>query len=664
MKKLLVGLVVAVAQLMPLYAQVTTQKAVTPTFVARSQSRYKFRQLVGDGWNGIERERASIQSAAIAERDVWEPQTVRDRFFSKQQSQQVAIKTKNSVELTREGWYGSLSMMPEYTRTFNGDDISQCLFGSDVCNGTILVQGSDVADRNDRAWLADYLYLSPDFNGQFSINPVIQNFLIDFDFYWGMDKVVQGLYFRMYGPLVWTKWSTNFCESTPQDPGTSGYEEGYFTPNALPQSALNQSIQSYMTGNAPADVDDITFYGLQFSKIINCNESKVGFADLRMELGWNFIEDDYHHLAINLQAACPTGNMRKACFVLEPVVGNGNHWELGAGFNTHYTFWRNELKERSAHLYLDLNMTHIFEAYEQRTFDLSDSPNSRYMLAERIQGPVEDGLTAQATSSPLALMSTPPSAQFKKIYSPVANLTTAQPKVSNAVQVDFVALINFTSRNVSLDVGYNLWARTCDNITNARRCSSSLSIFNEENERVWALKGDAHMFGYATAAAGGLVLDQAIALSATQSVATIHQGTNVLVPGNRALNLGVDTAEFAYAGTTNQELNYARGLPAAEANHIKTSNVPEFINYENINQQTTRGLSNTFFAHLSYTWKDVARVEPYLGGGFMVEVGSNKANIVTPKAVETSFIDVCDDECITCSLSQWGVWIKTGFIFG
>jgi hypothetical protein len=648
------------------------QKAVTPTFVARSQGRNKLRQLVGDGWNGVERfeyRNAHVEQEAPK-------YSFTERIFTRKMREVVSYpytkpqlieeQSEMVAVVAHDGWYGSLSVLPEYTRSFKSDAINTSLFGSDVCSGRIVVQGSNVAGRDTQAWLADYFYLSPDFDGEFFVKPVIQNFLVDLDFYCGMDKVVPGLYLRLYGPITWTKWSSNYCEPKLKTAAVSGYDEGYFTPHALPVSALNKSISEYMSGKAPSEVDDVFFYGLQFARIGNCQESKAGFADLRMELGWDFIEDDYHHLAINAQIACPTGNMRDATYVLSPVVGNGNHWELGGGFTTHYTFWRNEFKARYAYLYVDLNMTHIFSAYEQRTFDLSDSPNSRYMLALRIEKPVEDGLIAAADAGASTMVGTPPSAQFKKIYSPVANLTTAQPRVSATLQVDLVALVHIASKNWGVDVGYNLWARTCEYIANARKCSTAISIFNENNERVWALKGDAHMFGYATATAGGLTLDQVIPLSATESVATIHGGTNALIPESNPVerNLGVDAAEFAYAGSPNQRINYASGLAAVDGNQIKTSNDPEFINYANINQQNTRGFSNTLFAQVNYTWLHTPKVTPYLGAGCSVEFGNNKTNSTTPKAVETTFIDVCDDQCITCSLSQWGIWVKAGFIFG
>jgi hypothetical protein len=638
--------------LLILFFQLNAQVAVSPTFIARSQSRYKIHQLVGNRWNGV-------QDNVIVEIDDQEAPDENEPLCKTQEN-------------SKEKWSGLLSFLVGYNQSFQSDMIAKCLFGNDICNGRIKVQGSEVPNRDPKAWLADYFYLSPEFNGIFSFKPTIQNVLIDIGFYLKMDNIASGLYLRAYTPLTWTKWNKRFCESI-QRKGSSGYQEGCFGSDSVPKSALNSSIQDYMSGAAPS-INGITAYDLRFAKINNCDESHVGLADIRMELGWNFIENNDYHIGINIQTAFPTGNRHNAQNVFQPIIGNGRHWELGGGLTTHYTFYRNEELNREMYLYLDLNLTHLFRTYEQRTFDIVDRPNSRYMLAQKITSPALNNLGAAKTSAATVLSSDPISSQFDNTYSPVANLTTAQLKISSAVQVDFIAMFNFCldtikslgtgPHNLNFSFGYNLWARSCDKISNSRKCASSLSIFHENNDNIWALKGDAQMFGYATTTAGGLTQNEAIPLSATQSGASIHQGTNSSASGTNQTqrNLGVDTAEFAYAGTNDQRLTYAPSLANVEANHIKTSAAPEPINFSNINLQATRGLSHTVFAHLSKTFKQ-KKITPFFGIGGAVEIGIHKTNTVLFHPSETSFIDSCNDRCISCSFSQWHIWLKGGFDF-
>src|SRR5207249_5379147 len=118
----------------------------------------------------------------------------------------------------------------------------------------------------------------------------------------------------------------------------------------------------------------------------NCSDdfhsSKTGFAELRGEFGWNYIRENYH-VGLNIQAAAPTGSRPNARFLFENQVGNGKHWELGGGFMAGYTFWCCEDIDRSLTFTFEADVTHLFNAKQRRTFDLTGKPLSRYMLAEQ-----------------------------------------------------------------------------------------------------------------------------------------------------------------------------------------------------------------------------------------------------------------------------------------
>ncbi len=613
-----------------LYANI----AVTPTFVPRSQGRDKMRTMVG--------------TLAWGHTDL----------------------------CNMDCWYGDFSIGVGYAQSFRNDKISRCLFGCDIdcgeCKDTILVQGSDVENRNCKAWLADYFYLNCDYDGSFQFRPKIQNVFIDLDFYWGMDALARGLYLRAYGPIVWTKWQTNFCVNDPVSTSTSSCAEGYFTP--FGSETLLTSLADYFCGSAPQTTENVIFCPLRFAKMPGCDETKTSFAELRIELGWNAVQTDHSHFGFNAQIAVPTGNRRDAEFVFSPVVGNGRHWEAGGGISAHYNFTMSEDNEKHSGIYTDLSITHVFLANEDRTFDICGKPNSRYMLAERLGRPIVNNLTASSspdTSLPLGVSVRCPQAQFKNEFKPVANLTTTLIRIDNAVQIDWVTLINVSRRGFSFDIGYNLWVRTCEGISGRRGCKEcdfNPTLFDTSQQQDWALKGDAHVFGYASDTSGGLTINQPVALSATESIASIHSGTNALVPNAIAQqadlrNLGVDNARFAYAGSNNQRLLAGTDFPNDEASHIKTSLDPIFLSFDNIELQPTRGLSHKVFTHLGYTW-DRPRIVPFLGFGAFAEIGSNTERVVPPQIEEGTFVDACAAECFDCSLTQWAVWIKGGFSFG
>lgn len=422
--------------------------------------------------------------------------------------------------------YTNLSFTPEYTRSFYPKRIAECLFGNALCDRTLKIQGSTVTDRDDNALLADYFYLAPDFSSEVTLTPRIQNFLVDVNYYLGLDHWLEGLYIWLQAPLTWTKWDLHVCE-TVKETGTQGYAAGYFTPNELDRSELLDKFTDYAQGNSPGTIEqtvtandedfEIIFNPLHCAKFPACNKSKTTISELRLALGWNFFLEEDYHFGINAQASIPTGNEVKPEYLFAPQNGNDDHWELGIGLNGHYTFWRSEEENRSLSLYVNADISHMFKKHQARTFDLRKKPLSRYMLAEKLGVPVEKGLMGDIGVSTLVA----PSAQFKNEYTPVANLTTVDVIVQIPVQADFVAMLNYThNEKWNCDIGYNLWARTCERICFKEGCISEL------DSDIWALKGDAHVYGFAESTGGGITTGEAVPLSATESNATIYSGKN------------------------------------------------------------------------------------------------------------------------------------------
>ena len=81
----------------------------------------------------------------------------------------------------------------------------------------------------------------------------------------GDDEWAEGLYFRVYGPVNWTKWDARFCVADPTTVTTSSCSTGYFTSTG--SEVLLDSIADYFKGESPAPVDSITFKGLKFAKM-------------------------------------------------------------------------------------------------------------------------------------------------------------------------------------------------------------------------------------------------------------------------------------------------------------------------------------------------------------------------------------------------------------
>lgn len=627
-----------------------------------------------------------------------------------------------------DNYNGYFGLTLAYNRTFRPGAIAFSLFGDSFVNSTttpttnscdndcdnrcvIKIQGSDVVERDPKAWLADYFYLPSQFDGSISVSPRISNIVLDFNWYMGLDEWCPGLYFRLYGPFVNSKWSLGLEEATPTNAGSS-VEAGKFTPLALAQADLLSSALSYFAGDRPttpltqastALVPNAANFttvrnGLCSSKMrgSNCNTTTTntnccdgddnnkrrsshsvnGFGELRAELGWNFWQCDDYHLGIGIQGAAPTGSEVCADYLFDAYVGNGKHWELGGLLTGHYIWWRSSCEDKHFGMYLDANLTHLFKANQERSFDLKGKPLSRYMLAARhnqvtnggtnvLQGNTAPNTTANSTNSQYV---------FSGEFTPVANLTRQKVKVSVGVQADVAAWFNYTCGGFSWDLGYDYFGQSCEKIDCGSECPPALASQNT----FWALKGDANVYGYQGTTQTSPTAFAAQALAVSESAATIQTGTNLaaLVAANPTTaslagpidNAAVDKPQFAVGQAGGQgaaPLNWSAAASGPGNPQTRISLAPNFLGVSDINyEQKSRQSSNKIFTHVQYKW-DRECWEPYIGFGGEAEFGQSKGRNCDTNTCNTT-TNTCNTACDSCrniAVSQWGVWFKTGVAF-
>jgi len=646
----------------------STGFAVAPYYSIRSQSENAARELVGAGWN-------------------------------------TQINLCNM-----DAWYGNFSITPEYTRSFRPYRIAQCLFGCsnngcEPCGTTydsscnpcdtlcdpccddcyrIKISGSQVNNRHSNDWLADHFGLPTDYQSCVTFEPHIDNVLIDFNFYLGLDKWCKGMYFRIHAPVVHTKWNLKMCECMVST-GTNFHRPGYFnetleyvdtTTIGIARSNLISSFTSFISNCGTINSPDITFTPLCYAKMDCFNRKETALSDFQIAFGWNFWCEEDYHIGLNLRATAPTGNRPNATYLFEPIIGNGKHWELGGSLASHWTFWQSENEDRSCTFYIDANVTHMFKARQCRTFDLCGKPLSRYMRTGKFKTPVEN--LSAAVPDGDGTTATPPSKQFSGTYSPLANLTTLAVDVSIGAQTDLAFMLQYIHNKWSFDIGYNFWKRGCERIKCHRNCECQF----EEN--TWGLLGDAFMYGFVS---NGELNTPGIALSATQSKSTICNGTNNYPEGNayEALlyeqNPGVDNKRQAFRNPQT-ELGIPLFTQGTGTLPIYTSKNPILINFCDIDLcgARTKGHSHKLFAHFDYTWTDQENYIPYLGVGGEVEFAhkpcDNSFNNCDSccSTCEPScklccspcspYCACCDNSCCcTCAVSQWGIWLKAGLGF-
>lgn len=579
-------------------------------------------------------------------------------------------------QVDKDKVYGTFSSTLEYDRSFRGKGLAQCLFGSDLTSNDcttscekITISGSRTADRGANDWLADYFGLPTDYKGSISFDPMIENVVFDLNFYLGLDEWLTGLYLRLDAPITHAKWHIRMCEQI-ESPGALPYDAGYVSPSQ--EFQLVRTFFDYASGASSPQLTDLvtttTYPGGNFFPLANAKISRnplvrVGVAELRAIVGWNWIRDDYH-IGLNLHFAAPTGLRPEGSYTFEPMVGNGHHYEFGAGFSSHWNFWCNEDGSSHAGFFLDGYVTHLFKTRQHRTFDLKNKPNSRFMLAQKLGSKQQNPHLANPPQAPQF-----PPIEFQSQLSPVANLTTFDVDVEVAGQGEVVALFNYTSCGMSFDVGYNFYGRSCEKIIK-NGCPSPL-----DDGITWALKGDASVIGFEDDE-GINNLFRPVRLAATERPATIHSGTNFPATGTidpttiiaARANPNIDTPQLA---VSNNSLNVtiSQGPLTATNPQTRSSLNPVTINIDDVDLSGNRVVTHKLFGHFSYAWEDRLDWQPFLGAGAAVEFGRSLGKNSTccpqpnPTSTSASACKISCNPCFDCSPSQWSVWIKGGISF-
>ena len=530
--------------------------------------------------------------------------------------------------------YGNFSIALEYTRSFRPEHINSFLFGGDLvgCN-SLLIQGSTVENRSSVAWLADYFGLPQDFSSCVSFCPRIENVIVDFDFYLGLDEVTEGLYVRLYAPLVWTRWCLRMGECL-TDQGETEFPPGYMSEEKIDRANLPRSFTEAISGR--------TTWGdmktpLCFGRMNPCCCTLTRLSDIQLVFGWNFVRDEDYNFGLNIRAGFPTGNRPCSRFLFEPIVGNGKHWELGGGLTSKYIVWRSEDNEDNyLGIYLDANFAHLFKTCQCRTFDFCGCrPNSRYMLLAEM-GTNEDDLQG----GPNARELTRANFQYQKNLIPATHFTTFNVDVRIDIQADIVLKFGYIRDNWAADLGFNLWARSGEKF-----CLNNCSCCGCPDDRIYAIKGDADLYGYFKVDEGNAT--NPIPLSSSQCAADIRTGQNMRLDNadDAMVNKGSDNPELAWAKDPAQELFVFNDTTESD-NQIFTSIQPKLVSCDDVNFcRSPSAITYKVFGNFSYAWRD--REEnwtPYLGIGGEAEFA--------PRCNSCKF-----------AVSQWGVWLKGGVAF-
>lgn len=314
-----------------------------------------------------------------------------------------------------------------------------------------------------------HTYNSPASSGYLTLadkltwRPYRESYGVRLDYHQKLDKILKGLFFKVSAPIVHVKtslgWSSSCCQPScaTSCKTTCTPKQPYCTKQKLQNDASGTlkgtaySVGDYLTGCVKNDYANAKQAALCKAKIHN-GQSETGIADIDLIIGYNFLYKNEKHVNVNIGLTIPTGNTPDGTWLWEPVVGNGGHWALGAGLDTHFELWKDD--DKSLDLIFALNYRYLFSSTEKRTFGYKwpagttlagtpGTPGSRVLYGHWLLG-AKTG---------------------DKIATPLANYMTRDLKITPGSQFDGIIQLAFNYENWTFDAGYNLYAKEGESLS-------------------------------------------------------------------------------------------------------------------------------------------------------------------------------------------------------
>ena len=504
--------------------------------------------------------------------------------------------------------WGNISLAPAYSRSFDGDRIAQYLFGSTQ----LKFSGSQVINRAPDELLADNFGLPTTFRGAIAFKPSIDNIILDFNYDLGLDTWFYGLFCRINAQVVTTRWDLGIrCNEVNNISSQEApvFPACYMAKTAVP-TAL--SIKEALSGSFIfGDMEQPLMFGA-----FPCGrERRTHVASIELVFGWDFLRNERSHAGFYLSTIIPTGNKPKSKVIFEPIVGNGNLWELGPGITFHYDFVRQG--NHILALYAEAVLAHQFRRFQIRSYDLRDhGPFSRYMLLKEFNA---NGVYDNSLINAI-------------------DFCTRATRVGGSARFDGAVKLSYYYDRWGLDVGYNLYAKSKERL----RVRGDLYP-SEYNNRRLGIKGTQGVCyrilpqspqnppgplnsteNQSTAYHSGPIDNPtAIVLPPGEIPITWDSPTtgNLIIAQNSKPPVIIDEVVIRDGRATDRNLNEVLDLRSGSLPHQ---------------------LTHKFFFNIGYTALDTCW-EPQWGIGFEYEVDGRKE--------------------LLNGLNQWGIWFKGSFSY-
>ncbi|MBA2307128.1 hypothetical protein H0W26_03280 [Candidatus Dependentiae bacterium] len=546
-----------------------------------------------------------------------------------------------------------------YTRSRDTECIARKLF-STPC---LTFAGSESPQRVTGDIVADYFGLPTDFRGTLAIKPRIDNIILDIDFYLGLDDISPGWFMRINAPINHTRWTLGLDECLPcadKFRGNTVFPDCYMNSTipggTIPQPPftcpINATLIPRFIGQLPLQAcnyptvpppdprpvcefkynencttgslrealsGNFVFGDMQtpwrFGRFDFCPRSKTAVADIEVITGYNFALEKNYHLSFFGIVVIPTGNRPKARYIFEPIVGDAKHWQLGAGFTTHYSFYNDEGPEcRNAGFYIDAYCSHFFTSNQERSFDFTaNGLLSRYILLKEFDiNNMYTGTTINAI-----------------------NFATRNCKVSIPFKADISVKGYIAGAGWEFDLGYNFYFRAKEELCIKTKCPCPL------DQRRFGIKGLEGVCCTEFNTFYGQVLlptEGSPRLDTTQPNATMFRAE---LPTTASVS--PTASEICLSWNSNPLLEDTPLTNLGPFVLANTTALPTIISCKDLDPLSARQgaiVSHKLFGHIQYTFSN-SYYRPFIGIGGEIEGDGHNHN----------------------TLSLWGAWIKGGLSF-
>ncbi|MFA5074713.1 MAG: hypothetical protein WC436_01265 [Candidatus Babeliales bacterium] len=218
---------------------------------------------------------------------------------------------------------------------------------------------------------------------------------------------------------------------------------GTLTPfNNAGDPRYGKTILDYLNGNVSSAnstaVPEDQQAALTHAKIVN-SKSKTGVADIDIAIGYNIFKHKHNRVALKLDVVIPTGNKAKGQYIFEPIAGNGQYWAFGGGFVSTCRLWQEE--NDSIQFLLNADLKYLFRTTQKRTISLKEDDGKKIPFGHYYLG----GKSGE------------------QVLFPLANVLTRDVKVTPGLEFEGMAAFAFNTKNFTLDLGYNIFAKEGEN---------------------------------------------------------------------------------------------------------------------------------------------------------------------------------------------------------